>query len=145
MAGEEREMDTKPVEQEYRRLLYDGDIEQSTVPQGVAYRPVRSRIKDRKVSTFNVILVLFGLAAAVVLYISNVIAVTQLAAEVNALEKRYQTVLNSNELLRAELNRKSSLERIGKIAGEELGLRYPQEQPAWIRVDEGRIEQLESK
>jgi len=145
MAGQEREMDTTPVEQEYRRLLYDGDIEQSTVSQGVAYRPVRSRVKDRKVSTFNVILVLFGLAAAVVLYISNVIAVTQLAAEVNALEKRYQTVLNSNELLRAELNRKSSLERIGKIAGEELGLRYPQEQPAWIRVDEGRIEQLESK
>ena len=65
MAGQEREMDTTPVEQEYRRLLYDGDIEQSTVSQGVAYRPVRSRVKDRKVSTFNVILVLFGLATLI--------------------------------------------------------------------------------
>lgn len=143
MAKQDPKLNMTPVEQRHRWLLYGGDIQAEPTFRGAAYRPVRSRLRKRKISTFNIILSLFGLAIAVVLYISNIIAVSHLVANINTLERRYQTVTNTNELLRAELSRKSALERIGKIAMEELGLRYPQEQPVWLEIDEQLIEQLQ--
>ncbi len=126
-------------------MFYDGDIQVESVLSGTAYRPVDfRRQKKRKLSTFNVIVSLFVIAVAAVLYVSNIIAVSHLSTEINTLEKRYQIVLNSNELLRAELNRKSALERIGRIAEQELGLSYPQERPLWLEIDEELIERLES-
>ena len=125
-------------------MFYDGNIQVESVLSGTVYRPVDSRQKKRKLSTFNVIVSLFVLAVAAVLYVSNIIAVSHLSTEINTLEKRYQIVVNSNELLRAEPNRKSALERIGRIAEEELGLSYPQERPLWLEIDEELIERLES-
>jgi cell division protein FtsL len=79
---------------------------------------------------------LFLAAVAIVLYISNIIAVNRLAVEVNDLQQKYAAVLNGNEILRAEINRRSSLERIGKIANEQLGLQHPEQQPQVLDVDE---------
>lgn len=141
MPSEDVDRNNTPVEQGHRRLIYAGDVEAESVFEGSAYRPARSRVQKRRISTFKVILSLFGLASAVVLYIGNIIAVTHLSADINTLEKRYQTVLNTNELLRAELSRKSSLERISKIATEELGLIFPQEQPVWLETDKELLEE----
>jgi len=79
-------------------------------------------------------------AVAIVLYISNIIAVNRLAVEVNDLQQKYDAILNENEILRAEINRRSSLERIGRIATEQLGLQHPKEQPQWLEVDQRRWE-----
>ncbi|MEE9186452.1 MAG: hypothetical protein V3U10_00280 [Bacteroidota bacterium] len=144
MAKRSPELHIAPTDHSPRRMFYDGDIQVESVLSGTAYRPVDPRQKKRKLSTFNVIVSLFVLALAAVLYVSNIIAVSHLSTEINTLEKRYQIVVNSNELLRAELNRKSSLERISRIAEEELGLNYPQEQPLWLEIDEELIERLES-
>ena len=124
-------------------MFYDGDIQEDPTVQGAVYRPIRSYGRNRKISTFNVILSLFGLAVAVVFYISNIIAVSHLAAEINTLEERYHTVVNVNQLLRAELSRKSALERISRIASQELGLHHPREQPIWLEIDEELIEKIE--
>jgi hypothetical protein len=48
---------------------------------------------------------------------------------------QHQRQIETNAALQAEVNRKASLERIGKIASESLDMIYPQEQPEWLTVD----------
>ncbi len=94
-------------------------------------------------STFNIILALFVVGIGIVFYIDNIIVVNQLVVDVNALQGRYQRQLETNASLQAEVNRKASLERIGKIASESLGMQYPQEQPEWFTVDPDLQERAE--
>jgi cell division protein FtsL len=121
------------------RYIYNGD----PPPRfpGYAMRPNKRAIR-RKVSVFNIILFLFGIATAIVLYIGNFITVNQLAIEVGQLQTRYAKIQNTNETLRAEIHRKSSLERIGGIAAKGLGLQYPKEQPIWIEIDQDELEHV---
>jgi cell division protein FtsL len=117
-----------------RRLLYNGGDSETTRPNEPAHGGLS--FPKRRSSTFNTMATLFLAAVAIVLYISNIIAVNRLAVEVNDLQQKYAAVQNGNEILRAEINRRSSLERIGKIAGEQLGLEHPKQQPGVLDVDE---------
>jgi hypothetical protein len=65
-------------------------------------------------------------AVASVLYISNVIAVGRLAAEVGVLEEQYRTVVNEQEILRAQIARLSGLERM----------------PGWLTIEQERVDRL---
>ena len=109
--------------------------------QAVAER--NSPVRKRKVSPFNLMLILIGFAVAIVLYISNVIAVQQLVREVGALKTKHQQMLDEQEVLKAQINRMSSLERIRKMAEDDLGLRNPKEAPLWIQVDADRVREIE--
>jgi len=102
---------------------------------GYAIRPNRKAV-SRKVSTFYVIVVLFGFGIAIVGYINNIIVVNRLSAETDELQSQYDKISNSIAALRAEINRKSGWERIGKVASERAGLRYPKEQATPFNVDE---------
>jgi cell division protein FtsL len=116
-----------------RRLLYNGGDSETAPPNKLAIGGLS--FPKRRSSTFNAMAVLFLAAVAIVLYISNIIAVNRLVVEVGELEQKYAAVMNGNEILRAEINRRSSLERIGKIASEQLGLRHPKQQPQVLDVD----------
>jgi cell division protein FtsL len=120
-----------------KRYIFGGET-RSTFP-GYAARPNKKGVR-RRYSIFNSILLLFGAAVAIILYIGNFVAVNQLAMEVNLLQAEYDKIINSNAALRAEINRKSGWERIGTIATEQLGLRYPKEQAIWFTVDEDKLE-----
>lgn len=122
-----------------KRYIYNGD----PAPQfpGYAMRP-NKKVTRRKISTFNIILFLFGAAIAIVLYIGNFIAVNQLAYDVGQLQTRYDKIQNDNATLQAEINRKSGWERIGSIATKELGLQYSKEQPTLIEVEEDKLERV---
>lgn len=100
--------------------------------------PSRSNrpFKRHKVSTFNSIVALAVLAAVSVLYISNIIAVNRLAFEIEELKTTYTKVENLSEILRSEVNRKSSMERITRIASEQMGMIFPQKPPIWLDADE---------
>jgi cell division protein FtsL len=102
-------------------------------------RPAARRTR----STFNLMLFLIGSAVAIVLYISNVIKVSQLLAEINTLEGQHRRILMDQELLRAQINKMSSMERIRKLGEENLSLKNPTEPPVWIKVDEEKIRALE--
>jgi cell division protein FtsB len=65
----------------------------------------------------------------------NKICVNRLAVEVNDLQNQYQKIVNVNEIMKAEINKKSSLERIEKISIGQLNLTYAKEQPIWFEVD----------
>jgi cell division protein FtsL len=115
-----------------QRYIFNG--EPSAAVSGYAVRQNRRSV-TRRISTFNIILALFVLGIVIVAYIDNIIVVNRLVVDCNALQGRYQRLSETNATLQAEVNRKTSLERIGKLATESLGMQYPQEQPQWVTVD----------
>jgi hypothetical protein len=130
--------DTATVTRE-RRYIYNGEPRPST--SGYALRPNRHGTQ-RHVSTFSIILTLFGFGIAIVLYVNNILAVNQLAMEREQLSRHLQEIQNLNLELRAEVSQKAALERIGAVAARELGLRYPTEQAALFDIDEGKLKKL---
>jgi len=125
------------------RYIYNGGI--ASVPQSypsAGPRPANRKAVRRKHSTFNIVGALFILAAACLLYTGNVIAVNQLMKEVNDLTVRYNTIASNNEVLKAEIARKSSLDRIGTMAKDELGLVNPKEPPVWFEIDQDKVDDL---
>ncbi len=121
------------------RRVYKGDPQSKT--PGYAVRPNRKAVRRRR-STFHIVLILFGCGAGIVLYVSNILRVNQIALEVNQLQTRYDKLVNDNQVIRAEIDRKSGWDRISKIAVDDIGLQYPKEQPTWFDVDAEKIEEL---
>lgn len=123
------------------RLIYNNAVPPSSDPQanfpGAAIpRPNVRRVNVKKrTKTSNVVGMLFLFATAALLYVSNVIAVNTLAKEVNDLNNRHLQILSTNELIKSEINRKASLERISLVAQEKLGMVNPKEAPTWFEVD----------
>jgi len=108
--------------------------------------PVRGnkRAAGRRLSTFNIVIAVFAAGVAIVAYVSNILAVNQLAFEVNRLEIRADSLSNINNVLRAAVNRKTALEQIGRIATGQLQLQYlpPGEQPVLLELDPEKVERL---
>jgi hypothetical protein len=125
-----------------RRYIYNGDNRPSST--GFAVRP-NKRGTHHRMSTFNIILLLFSLGIAIVFYVNNIITVNQLAFDIAQLQARYAAVSNTNAALRAEVNRKAALERIGVIASEQMNLRYPPEQPVYFEIDRDKLATLRER
>ena len=107
-------------------------------------QPLRSRKHGkRKVSPFTIVLILLCSAVASVLYIGNILAVGQLMAQINQLQTKHQQMLNRQELLKAQINRLSGIERIQQLAHDQLGLQNPKQFPVWIEIDPERLQQVE--
>jgi cell division protein FtsB len=124
------------------RPIYGGDAvlydPQGTVP-GYAVRPARKpAARTTKMST--VMSVVLCLVVGCLFYTSNVIAVLRLGRDMNELTMRYNTVISTNEVLRADINRKSNLERITMLAREKAGMVNPREAPSWFEIDHVRSE-----
>jgi cell division protein FtsB len=97
----------------------------------------------RKRSTFNMMLTMILIAMGIVLYVGNVIAVQQLLKEVGDRQARLQQILNEQEVLKAQINLMSGLERIRSEAENNLGLHNPNGAPEWIIVDSSKISELD--
>lgn len=123
-----------------RRYIYSGEP-----PRLDGEQPLRRNrpVRRRKRSLFNIMFTLFVVSVFIVFYIWNKIIVNRLAVEVNDLQMQHEKILSANEVLRAEINKKSGLERIEKIAVSQLGLTYPKEQPVWFGFDTGRLDDME--
>jgi cell division protein FtsB len=129
-----------------RRLIYGGTMPvppRSDPPPQTALPPTNRRFTKRRVSPFNIILLLMGTAAAIVLYISNIIAVNQLVNDIHKSDVRLQDILSEQEILKAHINQISSLEHIRKRAENELGLRNPTDVPRWLTIDEDKVRTIE--
>lgn len=79
---------------------------------------------------------------SVVLYVGNIIAVDLLLTEINQLETKLNRIRVDQEILQAQINRMSGLDRIQEKAEKELGLRNLRELPIWISVDQEKIAQI---
>ncbi len=153
--GEPEEPSPRPVrppEPDYAPLTSPGPVIYSgttpvTSPQHEfvrqAFAAKNKPVVRRKVSPFNLMLMLVGAAVAIVLYIGNVLAVQQLLKEVADRQAKLQQILNEQEMLKAQINRMSSLERIRKMAEDDLGLHNPKDAPQWIEVDGDKVRGIE--
>jgi cell division protein FtsL len=135
-----------PKIREARDMVYNGtdtmSIKETTTPDGIplAFNKKGSR---RKVSPFTIILILLGGAVASVLYIGNILAVGQRMAQNNQLQMKHRQILNGQDLLKAQIDRLSSLDRIQQIAHDELGLQNSKQLPVWIEINPERVNQVE--
>lgn len=122
-----------------RRYIYNGDTPTATT--GYAVRPNR-RGTRRKVSTFNVIVLLFAMGIAGVLYVSSILRVNQLVYEVDQLDRRLKEITVTNQQLRAEVSLKAARERISAIAKDRLGMQDAVEPPTIIDVDTRELDKV---
>lgn len=118
---------------------------QATTPGYAIRQNARVAKSRRKTKTSNIVGILFVVAAIALLYVGNVIAVHNLAKEVNDLHARYNQIISTNEVLKAEINRKASLERISLMAQEKLGMTNPKEAPVWFEVDKEKEWEVQQK
>jgi cell division protein FtsL len=114
-----------------------------TVTGASVAKPRNRTVTRRRVSPFSIVLTLIATAVASVVYISNIITVGQLVVRIGDLESRHQRLLNEQEMLKAQINRMSSLERVRTMAEQDLGLRNSAAVPGWLAVSPDRVTQIE--
>lgn len=119
-----------------QRFVYNGE----TITPGIdpairTNRPVRHRHR----SPFKSMFIVLGISLLIVFYIWNKIRVQQLTVEITEIQNQYQKLTAVNESLKAEITRKSRLERIEQIAVEQLKMTYPKEQPVWFEIDTTKL------
>lgn len=132
------------------RQFYNGSIAfpgdpQSATPGYAVRNNVRTSTSRKKTKTSNIVALLFGIAVIALFYVSNVIAVNNLAKELNDLNIRYNQIISTNEVIKAEINRKASLERISLMAQERLGMVNPKEAPVWFEVDGAKVNDIQEQ
>jgi Septum formation initiator. len=135
-----------PKIREARDMVYNGtntiSSKETTTPDGTPLA-INKKQSRRKVSPFTIILILLGGAVASVLYIGNILAVGRLMAQNNQLQMKHRQILNGQELLKAQIDRLSSLERIQQVARDQLGLQNSKQLPVWIEINPERVNQVE--
>ena len=78
----------------------------------------------KKISIFYFLIMLVLTALITVIYINNSIEVNQLASGNNELKESIKKNVESNDLLRSEVERLSSFERIRSLAKDKFELTY---------------------
>ena len=135
-----------PTIREARDLVYSGNTDPAP-PRQYEVRadlPARNRKHhSRKYSPFIIVLILICASVISVFYIGNILAVGRLLNQIDQLERKHLQIANDQELLRAQINRLSSLDRIEQIAHDQLGLQKPGQIPVWIAVDPDRLSETE--
>jgi cell division protein FtsL len=132
-----------PAARKEKRYVFGDGARREAPKLPVAGPPPPRRVVRRRVSTFTIITVLFGFGITIVVYVNNIIQINRLAAEIGELQTKYESTLNANASLKAELNNKSAWDRIGTVAGGQLGLTFPTEQPAPLTLDPGLQKQFQ--
>ncbi len=67
------------------------------------------------------------------MFVSNALAVNSLVVEIESLKKEHEKLLHRNELLRADMIRLQSADRIADIAREKLGMVQAQGAPKQLK------------
>lgn len=121
------------------------ELEKSyTVPNRTASAaPKNRKAVKRKISPFNIVLILLVVAMVSVFYISNILTVGRLLTNINKMQVKHQQILNEQEMLNAQIDKLSGLERVQPLAHERVGLIDPKQAPVWIQIDPRRVEQAE--
>jgi cell division protein FtsL len=129
---------------EDNRYIFSHEIETDPQAEHPGYA-VRRKKRKRSVSTFNVVVILVAVAMISLLYTWNVVSVIRLSRDVTELTARYNTIISSNEVIRAEINRKTSFDRISQLAIDDVGLMNPKDAPNWFEIDRDKINELKEQ
>ena len=88
--------------------------------------------KGIKLSRWSIFGLVFFIAAFTILFVNNVMMVDNLLKENRALEKKYQSINNSNKVLTIRIDELQSADRIIMIAKNKLGMIKPEYTPKII-------------
>ena len=127
-----------------RRFIYNGDA--ARIPErrnDFAPRGNRAMVKKRRSPLLRIGFLLL-ISLVVVFYVWNKLTVNKLLVDVDSLNTRYQRLQMGNDLLRAEINKKANIDRIGTAAAK-IGLVYPKQQPVWFDADTDLMERFRDK
>ena len=78
--------------------------------------------KNRRLSLFNTLIAFAVICVLLVLYINNIIYVNTLSVKNNELKDEIKKTSQSNDILRTEIERLSSFERIKSISNEKMNI-----------------------
>lgn len=129
------------INQNDKRYIYSGHADKVNY-EDLNETNTNRPIHKRKHSTFNIVSWMFGFAVVALLYIGNVIAVERLVKEVEELKIDLQKNANINQLLEAEINRKTSVEQISLKAENLLSMKNPSTSPKWFSIDNNLLERM---
>ena len=128
-----------PVLTEKRYVYNPGPADPSLEFVPRSNRPLR--IQRR--SPFRIIVTLLAISLLIVFYVWNKINVSRLVVQADDLQNKLTKLEEANRILRAEINKKSNLDRIEKLATLKLGLTVPKEPPVWFEVDPDHLKQFQ--
>lgn len=116
------------------RFVYNGSKkEEGPLPSEVMVRKNKSNPRKR-LSLIKTTLIIFLGTSLGVLVINNILTINSLVKEIDALSKTYRTIKSTNEFLVAEINKKSTYERIMPLAQRELGMFIQKTPPEWFEL-----------
>jgi len=78
--------------------------------------------EKRKISLFNILIAFAVVSVLLVLYINNIIYVNNLAVKNNEIKDDIKKTAQGNDILRTEIERLSSFDRVKLISNEKLSL-----------------------
>lgn len=79
---------------------------------------------QKKISIFYFLIMLIITSVILVIYINNIIVVNNLLTSNNDLREEIRKHIQENEMLRADIEKMSSYDRINSLASEKFGLTY---------------------
>ena len=89
-------------------------------------------LRSKLFSPLNIFILLILFAAVTALYVSNVVRVNELLTEIKTLEYTRDSLVSSTNMLRNEVLRLESSDRITSIARDRLSLSQPATAPIVI-------------
>jgi cell division protein FtsL len=78
----------------------------------------------KRFSIFNVLVALIIVAVITALFINNIIHVNQLTSGNNELKKTLSDLTNSSDVMKTEIEKMITFEKINLIAGEKLKMKF---------------------
>lgn len=82
----------------------------------------KTKQNNRKLSLFNTLIAFSVICVLLVLYINNIIYVNNLALKNNELREEIKRTFQSNDILRTEIERLSSFERVKSISKDKFNI-----------------------
>jgi cell division protein FtsL len=98
--------------------------------------------KQRKISLFNLMIMLFIGAGIIIFFVNNIIAVNSLVVDNNNIQTEINKTTTINNGLQTEVERLSNFDNIKNIAVYKLGLKYSTSKPKKVTVEKSQIENV---
>jgi len=98
--------------------------------------------KQRKISLFNLMIMLFITAGIIVFFVNNIIAVNSVVVDNNNLRTEINKTVTSNNNLQTEIERLTNFDNIKSTAVDKLGLQYSNIKPKKITIERSQLEEI---
>ena len=98
-------------------------------------------IEKKRVNRWKLFGLLLLSSTLMLLYVSNVLYVDAQLEEMQSMKKIYKSVKNGNELLKTEIIKLESADRIIPYAEKELGMLKPDRQPRVLQFNDSNTQE----